>query len=123
MTSKRKVIAEVLNKSKDHPDVEELYQRASKIDPNISLATVYRTISIFEKNGIIKKLNLGDKKARYELVNLKRGHHYHLVDIDTGRIIEFSDKKLEQVKKDIAKRLGYKLVDHKLELYGRLIKK
>jgi Fur family ferric uptake transcriptional regulator len=122
LTSQRKIIAEVLSNSTDHPDVEVLYFRANKIDSKISIATVYRTLNLFEQYGLIKKLEIGEGKARYEEFK-KANEHFHLVDIETGDIIEFKNKDLEQLKEKIAKELGYKLVNSKLELYGTPLKK
>ena len=121
LTSQRKIIAEVLSNSTDHPDVEALYFRANKIDSKISMATVYRTLNLFEQYGLIKKLEIGEGKARYEEFK-KANEHFHLVDIETGDIIEFKNKDLEQLKEKIAKELGYKLVNSKLELYGTPLK-
>ncbi|MFK7760848.1 MAG: Fur family transcriptional regulator [Candidatus Midichloriaceae bacterium] len=121
LTSQRKIIAEVLSNSTDHPDVEALYFRANKIDSKISIATVYRTLNLFEQYGLIKKLEIGEGKARYEEFK-KANEHFHLVDIETGDIIEFKNKDLEQLKEKIAKELGYKLVNSKLELYGTSLK-
>lgn len=121
LTSKRKIIAEVLSNSTDHPDVEELHFRANKIDYKISIATVYRTLNLFEQYGLIKKLEIGEGKARYEEFK-KANKHFHLVDIATGDIVEFKNKDLERLKEKIAEDLGYKLVDSKLELYGTPIK-
>ena len=122
LTSQRKIIAEVLSNSTDHPDVEELYFRANKIDSKISLATIYRTLNLFEQYGLIKKLEIGEGKARYEEFK-KANEHFHLVDIETGNIVEFKNKYLEKLKEKIARELGYKLVNSKLELYGVSIKK
>ena len=125
LTDQRKIIAEVISKSKeaygesDHPDVDELYNRVSKIDPKISIATVYRTVKLFEEAGILVKHDFKAGKARYEL----NDDHNHLIDINSGEIIEFVDKDIEELQKKIAKKLGYNLVDHKLELYGSKIKK
>ncbi|WPX96831.1 Fur family transcriptional regulator [Candidatus Bandiella euplotis] len=117
LTSQRKVIAEVLSLSTDHPDVEELYIRANAIDSKISLATVYRTLNLFEQYGLIKKLEIGDGKARYEEFN-KSNEHYHLINIHTGDIIEFESLKLQRIKEKIAQDLGYKLINSRLELYA-----
>ena len=121
MTNQRRVIAEIIENTFDHPDVEELYNRASAIDDSISIATVYRTVKLFEESGILDKLEFGDGRARYE--NADREHHDHLIDINSGEIIEFVDKNIEKLQVEVAKKLGYKLVDHKLELYGSKIKK
>ena len=122
LTSQRKIIAEVLSNSTYHPDVEELYFRANKIDSKISLATIYRTLNLFEQYGLIKKLEIGEGKARYEEFK-KANEHFHLVDIETGNIVEFKNKDLEKLKEKIARELGYKLINSKLELYGVSIKK
>ena len=118
LTEQRKIIAKVMSSSKDHPDVDELYKRASNIDPKISIATVYRTIKLFAEEGIVTKHGFkGGEKARYE--ELSESHHDHLIDIKTGEIIEFVDDEIEELQKKIAEKFGYDLVDHKLELYGR----
>ncbi len=116
MTGQRRVIAEVLGASSDHPDVEELYNRASAQDPKISIATVYRTVKLFEEAGIIDRLEFGDGRARYE--DADREHHDHLIDINSGEVIEFCDPEIEALQEKIAERLGYDLKGHKLELYG-----
>ena len=116
MTDQRRVIAQVLSSSDDHPDVEELHHRAAAIDPRISIATVYRTVRMFEENGILSRLDLGDGRARYE--EMPEAHHDHLIDTRSGRIIEFNDPELEALQEKIAARLGYRLVDHRLELFG-----
>jgi len=122
LTDQRKVIARVMSESKknygesDHPDVDELYNRVSKIDSKISIATVYRTVKLFEEAGILTKHDFKGGKARYE--ELRESHHDHLIDIKTGEIIEFVDKDIEALQNKVAQKLGYKLVDHKLELYG-----
>ena len=121
MTSQRKIIAQVLEDTADHPDVEELYTRASKIDPTISIATVYRTVKLFDEAGILDKLEFGDGRARYE--DAERDHHDHLIDINSGSVIEFVDSDIEKLQEKIANKLGYKLMGHKLELYGSKIKK
>ena len=121
LTDQRKIIAKVMSESNDHPDVDELYNRVSKIDPKISIATVYRTVKLFEESGILAKHDFKGGKARYEELN--EGHHDHLIDINSGEIIEFVDKEIEKLQNEVAKKLGYKLVDHKLELYGSKIKK
>jgi Fur family ferric uptake transcriptional regulator len=121
MTSQRKVIAKVLSDSSGHPNVEEFYELANKIDSKISLATVYRTLKLFQKFNIIKKLEIGEGKARYEELDLY-DEHYHLIDIDSGKIIEFYDESLKELKEKIAKRLGYKLESYNIELYGRPLK-
>ena len=119
MTSQRKIIAQVLEDAADHPDVEELYKRASKIDLTISIATVYRTVKLFDEAGILDKLEFGDGRARYE--DAEREHHDHLIDINSGRVIEFMDSDIEKLQEKIAQKLGYKLMGHKLELYGCLL--
>ena len=127
LTEQRKVIARVITESKevygesDHPDVDELYNRVSKIDPKISIATVYRTVKLFEESGILAKHEFKGGKARYEPLN--ESHHDHLIDIKTGEIIEFVDNDIEALQKKVAEKLGYKLVDHKLELYATKNKK
>ena len=121
MTGQRKIIAQVLENAADHPDVEELYKRTSKIDPTISIATVYRTVKLFDEAGILDKLEFGDGRARYE--DAEREHHDHLIDINSGRVIEFMDSDIEKIQEKIAKKLGYKLMGHKLELYGVPLKK
>jgi Fur family ferric uptake transcriptional regulator len=121
MTGQRKIIAQVLENAADHPDVEELYKRTSKIDPTISIATVYRTVKLFDEAGILDKLEFGDGRARYE--DAEREHHDHLIDINSGRVIEFMDSDIEKLQEKIAQKLGYRLMGHKLELYGVPLKK
>lgn len=116
MTEQRRVIAQVLDAAADHPDVEALYARASAVDPRISLATVYRTVKLFEEAGILEKVEFGDGRARYE--DAERAHHDHLIDVTTGAVIEFIDPEIEALQEKIAAKLGYKLQGHKLELYG-----
>ena len=116
MTEQRRIVAQVLETSHDHPDVEELYARALKLDPRISIATVYRTVKLFEEAGILEKLEFGDGRARYE--DAERDHHDHLIDMQTGQVIEFVDPEIELLQEKIAQRLGYNLKDHRLELYG-----
>ena len=116
MTGQRKTIADVLEAAQDHPDVEELYNRASAIDPNISIATVYRTVKLFEEAGILDKLEFGDGRARYE--DAERDHHDHLIDLHSGQVIEFVDAEIEALQEKIARKLGYDLKGHRLELYG-----
>ena len=116
LTDQRKTIAKIMSDSQDHPDVDELYRRASKIDSKISIATVYRTVKLFEEAGIVAKHDFKGGKARYEELN--EGHHDHLIDIKTGEIIEFVDDEIEKLQQKVAEKYGYKLVDHKLELYG-----
>ncbi|WP_390915305.1 transcriptional repressor [Pseudosulfitobacter sp. SM2401] len=121
MTAPRRVIAQVLQDSDDHPDVEELYARANAIDTNISIATVYRTVKLFEEAGILDKLEFGDGRARYE--DAEREHHDHLIDMNSGEVIEFVDAEIEALQERIAKKLGYELRGHRLELFGVPIKK
>ena len=121
LTDQRRIIAKVMSQASDHPDVDELYNRVSKIDPKISIATVYRTVKLFEEAGILEKHDFKGGKARYE--QSPDEHHDHLIDINSGEIIEFVDKEIEKLQNEVAKKLGYKLVDHKLELYGSKIKK
>ena len=121
LTDQRKVIAQVMSQSSDHPDVDELYNRVSKIDPKISIATVYRTVKLFEEAGILAKHDFKENKARYEQTTQE--HHDHLIDINTGEITEFVNEDIEKLQKEVAQKLGYKLVDHRLELYGSKIKK
>ena len=122
LTDQRRIIVKVLSESKenygesDHPDVDELYNRVSKVDPKISIATVYRTVKILEEAGILVKHDFKAGKARYE--QIRESHHDHLIDIKTGEIIEFVDEEIEKLQKKVAEKYGYKLVDHKLELYG-----
>ena len=122
LTDQRRIIAKIISESKieygesDHPDVDELYKRVSKIDPKISIATVYRTVKLFEEAGILTKHDFKGGKARYEA--MIESHHDHLIDIKTGEIIEFVDDEIEKLQKKVAEKYGYKLVDHKLELYG-----
>ena len=120
LTHQRKVIAQVITDARDHPDANEVFMRANKIDDRISLATVYRTIKLFEENNVLNRIELGGKRARYE--ELTDSHHDHLIDIDTGDIIEFVDDEIEELQKKVAKKLGYSLVDHKMELFGKKIK-
>jgi Fur family ferric uptake transcriptional regulator len=116
ITGQRRIIADVLQESDDHPDVEELYSRASARDDNISIATVYRTVKLFEESGILEKVEFGDGRARYE--DAEREHHDHLIDMNSGEVIEFVDPEIEALQEKIAERLGYRLKGHKLELYG-----
>ena len=116
LTDQRKIIAKIMSSSNDHPDVDELYKRVTKIDSKISIATVYRTVKLFEEVGILAKHEFKGGKARYEELN--EGHHDHLIDIKSGEIIEFVDYEIEKLQKKVAEKYGYKLVDHKLELYG-----
>jgi Fur family ferric uptake transcriptional regulator len=117
MTGQRRVIARVLSDSADHPDVEELYRRAAALDNRISIATVYRTVRLFEEQGILERRDFGGGRARYEPT--EHGHHHHLIDVETGRVIEFEDAEHERVLQAIAARLGFDLVSHRLELFGR----
>tara|TARA_Y100000590_G_scaffold209701_1_gene237583 strand:+ start:1681 stop:2094 length:414 start_codon:yes stop_codon:yes gene_type:complete len=116
LTDQRKIIARVMSDSVDHPNVDELYKRVSKIDPKISIATIYRTVKLFEEAGILAKHDFKGNKARYE--QLSENHHDHLIDLKTGEIIEFVDEEIEKLQKKVADKYGYELVDHKLELYG-----
>ena len=116
LTDQRKIIAKVMSEANDHPDVNELYNRVSKIDSKISIATVYRTVKLFEETGILTKHEFKGGKARYE--QLDESHHDHLIDVKTGEIIEFVDQEIENLQKKVAEKYGYNLVDHKLELYG-----
>ncbi len=116
MTEQRRTIAAVLEAATDHPDVEELYNRAVAADPRISLATVYRTVKLFEEAGILDKHEFGDGRARYESAD--RDHHDHLIDVNSGEVIEFVDPDIEELQERIAAKLGYKLMGHRLELYG-----
>ncbi|NNF79617.1 MAG: transcriptional repressor [Rhizobiales bacterium] len=116
MTEQRKVIASVLSDAEDHPDVEEVYRRASAIDSRISIATVYRTVRLFEDAGILERHDFGDGRARYEPAQDE--HHDHLIDLQSGKVIEFKNEEIEKLQEIVARELGYKLVDHRLELYG-----
>jgi Fur family ferric uptake transcriptional regulator len=116
MTEQRRVIARVLSESADHPDVELLYQRASAVDPHISIATVYRTVRLFEEANIIEKHEFGDGRSRYE--DAQKEHHDHLIDLKSGKIIEFRNEEIEKLQRRVAQQLGYKLIGHRLELYG-----
>lgn len=117
MTGQRRVIARVLSEASDHPDVEELYRRASAIDAHISIATVYRTVRLLEENGILERRDFGGGRARYEPT--EHGHHFHLIDVETGKVIEFQDPEYERLMQTIAARLGFDLVSLRLELFGR----
>jgi Fur family transcriptional regulator, ferric uptake regulator len=117
MTGQRRVIARVLSEASDHPDVEELYRRAAALDERISIATVYRTVRLLEEKGILEKRDFGGGRARYE--PSEHGHHYHLIDVDSGKVIEFADAAYEQVMQEMAARLGFELVSLRLELFGR----
>ncbi|MCB2015347.1 MAG: transcriptional repressor [Sphingobium sp.] len=116
ITEQRKVIAQVLSDAEDHPDVESVHERASAIDSGISIATVYRTVRLFEEAGILERHDFGDGRARYEAA--PEAHHDHLIDVETGKVIEFVDPELELLQKQIAEKLGFRLVDHRMELYG-----
>ena len=116
ITEQRRIIARVLSESDDHPDVELLHERANKIDSGISIATVYRTVRLFEEAGILDRHDFGDGRARYEAA--PEAHHDHLIDVETGKVVEFVDPEIEALQKQIAAKLGYRLVDHRLELYG-----
>lgn len=115
MTEQRRIIARVLSDSVDHPDVELLYQRASEVDSKISIATVYRTVRLFEEAGIIERHDFGDGRSRYEAAG--EDHHDHLIDLRTGQVIEFTNAEIEKLQQEVARKLGYKLVEHRLELY------
>ncbi len=121
LTEQRRLIAKVMSESDDHPDVDELHKRVSKVDSKVSIATVYRTVKLFEEAGILSKHDFKGNKARYE--EAPEEHHDHLIDINTGEITEFVNEDIEKLQKQVAEKLGYKLVDHKLELYGSKIKK
>ena len=121
LTDQRRLVAKVMSDSKDHPDVDELHKRVNKLDSKISIATVYRTVKLFEEAGIVAKHDFKGNKARYE--QTKQEHHDHLIDINTGEIIEFVNEDIEKLQKEVAAKLGYNLVDHRLELYGSKNKK
>ena len=121
LTDQRKLIAKVMSQSSDHPDVDELHKRISKIDEKVSIATVYRTVKLFEESGIIEKHDFKGGKARYE--QSPDIHHDHLIDVNTGEIVEFVDEEIEKLQNKVAEKLGYKLIDHRLELYGTKTKK
>jgi Fur family ferric uptake transcriptional regulator len=116
ITEQRRTIARVLSESEDHPDVEQLHKRASAVDPKISIATVYRTVRLFEDAGILDRHDFGDGRARYEAT--PEAHHDHLIDVESGKVVEFVDPELEALQRQIAEKLGYRLVDHRMELYG-----
>ena len=116
MTEQRRVIARVLSEANDHPDAAEVYQRAADLDPRISMATVYRTIRLFEDCNVLERLNFGDGRVRYE--EASREHHDHLIDVKSGKIIEFQNTEIERLQQEVAREFGYELVDHRLELYG-----
>ena len=121
LTDQRKIIAKVMSEANDHPNVDELYKRVSVLDAKISIATVYRTVKLFEESGIVAKHDFKGNKARYEQTTQE--HHDHLIDVNTGEITEFVNEDIEKLQKEVAEKLGYKLVDHRLELYGSKIKK
>lgn len=121
ITDQRRIIAKVLSESEDHPDVEALHRRASRVDDNISIATVYRTVRLFEEAGILERHEFGDGRSRYEAAS--DAHHDHLINVETGEVVEFVDEELEELQRRIAEKLGYRLVDHRMELYGVAIKK
>lgn len=116
MTEQRRVIARVLSEAEDHPDVEQVYQRATRIDPKISIATVYRTVRLFQEASILERHDFGDGRARYEEAPTE--HHDHLIDVNSGEVIEFRNEEIERLQAEVARKLGYRLVDHRLELYG-----
>ena len=116
ITEQRKTIARVISEAEDHPDVETLHERAAAVDPRISIATVYRTVRLFEEAGILERHEFGDGRSRYEAVT--DDHHDHLIDVETGKVIEFHDEELETLKRKVAEKLGFRLVDHRMELYG-----
>ena len=116
MTEQRRLIARVLSDSLDHPDVEEVYRRAAELDQNVSIATVYRTVRLFEEAGILERHDFGDGRARYE--ETRDDHHDHLIDVRNGQVIEFSNEEIEQMQREVARQLGFQLVGHRLELYG-----
>tara|TARA_Y100000813_G_C24033822_1_gene291153 strand:+ start:194 stop:625 length:432 start_codon:yes stop_codon:yes gene_type:complete len=119
-THQRRIIAEVISNSNDHPDANEVYLRSNKVDSRISLATVYRTIKLFEEYNVLNRIELGGKRARYEEIN-EDDHHDHLIDVDSGEIIEFVNEEIERLQMKVAKKLGYELVDHRMELFGKKI--
>ena len=121
LTEQRKLVAKVMSESSDHPDVDELHKRVNKIDSKISIATVYRTVKLFEEAGVVAKHDFKGTKARYE--EATQEHHDHLIDVNTGEITEFVNEEIEKLQEKVAAKLGYKLVDHRLELYGAKIKK
>lgn len=116
MTDQRRVIARVLSESSDHPDVEQVYRRATEIDPHISISTVYRTVRLFQEANILERHDFGDRRARYE--EIPESHHDHLIDIQSGRVVEFTNESIERLQREVARQLGYELVDHRLELFG-----
>lgn len=116
MTGQRRVIADVMDAARDHPDAEEIHARAARVDPQLSLATVYRTVKLFEERGILSRVEFGDGRARFEAAD--RAHHDHLIDTDTGRVIEFVDPRIEALQVELARALGYRLTGHRMELFG-----
>ena len=120
MTDQRRVIARVLSQAQDHPDVEEVYRRAVEVDSNISIATVYRTVRLFEEAGILERHDFRDGRSRYEPAS--DDHHDHLIDVESGEVVEFHNERIEALQREIARELGFELVDHRMELYGRRIK-
>ena len=120
MTEQRRVIARVLSESEDHPDVEQLHKRAVAIDPHISIATVYRTVRLFQEANILERHDFGDGRARYEPAGL--GHHDHLINVKTGEVIEFSNEQIEKLQENVARELGFRLIGHRLELFGMPLK-
>ena len=116
MTEQRRLIARVLSESRDHPDAEEVYRRAARLDPHISLATVYRTVRLFEEANILERHDFRDGRSRYEEVS--ETHHDHLIDLDSGEVVEFQSEEIEKLQRQVAEKLGYRLVDHRLALYG-----
>ncbi|MBK5912172.1 transcriptional repressor [Rhodothalassium salexigens] len=120
MTDQRRVTAKVLSEATDHPDVEEVYRRATKADPKISIATVYRTVRLFEESGILERHDFRDGRSRYEPASDE--HHDHLIDLNSGNVIEFQNEEIERLQREIARKLGYELVDHRMELYGTPLK-
>ncbi len=121
MTGQRRIIARVLSNAEDHPDVEELYRRSTDVDPKISIATIYRTVRLFEEAGFLDRLDFGDGRARYE--ESSDEHHDHLIDIQSGEVIEFHDEEVEELQRLIAKQHGYELIGHRMELYGKKLNK
>jgi len=116
LTDQRRAVVSVLEKARDHPNIQDLYERASLVDPNLSIATVYRTVKLLEELDILTKLEFGDGVARYEIAD--KNHHDHLIDLKTGKVIEFYDEEIEKLQKKQAQKLGYRLIGHRLELYG-----
>ncbi len=121
MTGQRRVIARVLSESDDHPDVEAVHRRATRVDPKISIATVYRTVRLFEEASILERHDFGDGRARYE--EAAEDHHDHLIDIESGEVIEFHNEEIEKLQEEVARKLGFRLVDHRLELFGMRLEK